>query len=1057
MKKNTVLQNRTGSGKDRRTFGIQWWFPLALLCLISTNTPGGTLPGADRAVTGKVTNERGEALPWVNILVKGTLTGTVTTAEGEFAVTVPEEQAILVFSYVGYRSEEVPVGNRSTLNVVLKEATELSEVVVVGYGNESIKKLTTSVSTIKADQINDQPVANIADVFTGNVSGVFVDQASGRPGDVPVLRIRGYGSINAGSEPLYIIDGMIVTSSEFRLLNPKTIENISILKDAAAGAIYGSRAGNGVIIVTTKGGKGKPKFSYNATLGLNQVEKKIPVLSGPEYIDYARRAYEASGQPAPVFSSNVANTNWQDEIFRTAVFQNHQISANGSTDAVRYNLSFNYMGNQGTVLTLNEDQYSSNGMFDIRLNPKLNVGFNYTATAAKTRTNSKLGGPAHGGGGILEDAIVQYPVIPVYMPNGDYGQVDSEVWGTPVVYGGYGNPVAGLLEVDDRYQQFSGIGKGFLNFEPLPGLNLNASFMGRIRTNMRVFSESPYLAANGHHREANFSNPMYQDIVAGQNNELTSQYISEGYADYKKTIGEHQFNVVAGASMQYTGFRGTQANASVNDRGANATSPLPRFDNYFRPNIWGANDVSGGGGFFEETFTSVFGRLNYDYRDKYLFMASLRRDGSSKFAPGSRYGVFPAVSAAWRISDEAFLKDQKLVNDLKVRVSYGVSGNDQISNYAWQGSVSYGGRYLFGPTPGSDGVSLTAFPSRIENPRLRWETNEQYNAGLDLSMIDGRLQLTADYYIRNTRDMLMSRPLPSENGISGSVMDNIGNMTNKGLELALTTTNVSRPNFTWTTNWIFNKVWNKATAIHTADGILRLASGDFNSVWIIEGREMFQLYGYNVLGVFRTEEELQQHPRPRNAKVGDPILEDVDGDGQINSNDLQHLGSALPNFTFGLNNTFTMGNFDVNLIIDGSQGASKYLPLLRNQTWLSPTEGNVAKFLYEQSGTVYGDANLDYTGNRLTQNSYHFFDASYVRIKSLTVGYRLPAKVATKLSVSDLRLTFNIQNLHTFTSYPWYNPQANFYNGGAGSAQYGVDYGGVPLSRTYALGINLSF
>lgn len=1010
-------------------------------------------------IGGRVTDEKGTPLSGVTVKVKNTDVIAITDADGNYVFrNITGENITLVFSYLGFQTQEIASGGKLLVNAVLKEDNQfLEDVVVIGYGTESTKKLTTSVSTIKAEQISDKPITNISDAFTGNVSGVFVEQNSGRPGDVPVIRIRGYGSINAGSEPLYIVDGMAVTTEEFRLLNPKSVESISILKDAAAGAIYGSRAGNGVIIVTTKSGKGKPKFSYNSTIGLNKVEKKIPVLSGPEYVEYSEGAYQASGREAPVFSDKIANTNWQDEIFRTGFFQNHQLSANGSSESVKYNLSFNYLGNEGTIITLFEDQYSSNGMFDIKVNNKLNIGLTYSAAIVKTRTNSKLDGAAHGDGGILEDAIVQYPVIPVYMENGDYGQVNSENWGTPVTYGGYGNPVAALLEVDDRYHQFSGIGKGYLNYEPVPGLKLNASFMGSVRSIMREYHESPYLAANGHNREANFSNPRYDDIVAGQYNQQISQYTTEGFAEYRKDLDAHHLGVVAGVSLQYRGNKGTVADAQVNDRGANAEDPLPAFDNYFRPNLWGANDVGGGGVFSEETFTSLFGRINYDYEDKYIFMASLRRDGSSKFAPGSRYGLFPAVSAAWRISEEPFMQEQSLFSDLKVRLSYGVSGNDQISNYAWQGVVSYGGQYMFGPTAGSDGVVTTEYPASIENPNLKWETNEQYNAGIDLSMFSDRVQLVADYYVRNTRDMLLSRPLPTENGISGSIMDNIGDMTNRGIELALTTNNIRKSDFNWTTTWIFNKIWNKATSIHTTDGILRLGSGEYDVVWIIEGQEMFQLYGYKMLGVFETEAQLEEYPRPRDSKLGDPITEDVNKDGEINSDDFQYLGNALPDFTFGLNNSLTYKNFDLNIIVDGSQGASKYLPLLRNQSWLSPTEGNLSKFIYDRSGTIYGAANLDYSGNRLWQDSYHIFDASYIRIKSLTLGYRLPVSVCEKLSINSLRLSLSIQNLWTFTDYPWYNPQANYFSGSPGSAQFGVDYGGAPLSRTYALGINLTF
>jgi TonB-linked SusC/RagA family outer membrane protein len=1048
--------------------------PIALLILIvSTNLSAFNGPGMvessrnsgpdgmnvryqDEKIVGKVTSQEGESLAGVAVQIKGTLTGTVTDINGNYSLQIKDGAGALVFSYVGMLTQEIDIAGRTTVDVVLlPDVIGIDEVVVIGYGTSSMKKLTTSVSNVKADKLNNLPIANIANSFTGNVSGVLVEEGSGAPGSTPVIRVRGYGSINAGSEPLYVIDGMIVSSTEFRLLNPKSVESVNVLKDAAAGAIYGSRAGNGVVIVTTKGGEGKAKFSYNSTIGWQQVEKKIPVLSGPEYIEYSKIAYQASGQPEPVFSSDVANTNWQDEIFRKGLLQNHQFAANGSSDRVKYNISFNYMDEEGIIITTYEKNYSSNGNFDIKLNDKLKLGLTYNATYSKGRVNNKLGDAAHGSGGILEDAIVQYPVIPVYMPNGDYGQQVSKDWGTPVVYNGYGNPVAGLKEIFDYRYGFSGIGRTFLNYEPIHDLNINLSVSGLMGSGYRNYYESPYVAAQGHSNDANFSHPRYDDILAGQSNELRTKYTTEGFIGYKRSFsGSHNFGIIAGFSNEYTGYRGTSADASVNDRGANATDPLPRFDNYIRPNIWGANDVRGGGGFSEETFVSVFGRLNYDFKDKYLFMASIRRDGSSKFAPGNRYGIFPAISAAWRITEESFMKSQNLFDELKLRLSYGVSGNDQIGSYSWQGRANYGGfQYIYGP-----GNSITsAYPSSIQNPNLKWETNEQYNAGFDFSILRNRIQLASDFYVRNTKDMLLQRPLPTENGISSTIMDNIGDLTNKGIELALTTVNLKRGEFTWTTNWIFNKVWNKATAIHTKSGIIRLGSGAYDMVWIVEGEEMFQIYGYKNIGVFKTEEELTQHPRPRGSKIGDPIYFDANEDGILNSDDYQKLGHGLPNFTYGWSNTFTYKNFDLSFVIDGSQGASKYVPAFRNQNWISPIEGNLSKYIYDRAGTKYGAPNLDYTGNRLERCSYDVFDASYVRIKNLTIGYDLPAHICSSLSITRLRLIISAQNLHTFSSYPWYSPQANYYNGAAGVAQFGVDYGSYPLAKSYTFGINLTF
>ncbi len=1010
-------------------------------------------------IKGRVVNQKGEPLQNVSVLIVGTKTGTTTNNNGYFILTAPDgRNVVLEVSSVGYQTKRVNAGSQTEVNIVLEvEVAGLSDVVVVGYGTSSVKKLTTSVSTVKAKDVNEMPINNVANAFTGDISGVSVEQQGG-PATAPVLRVRGYGSINAGSEPLYVIDGMIVTSYEFGLLSPKSIESINVLKDAAAGAIYGSRAGNGVVIVTTKSGEGKVRFNYNLTVGLDKVEKMIPVLSGPEYIAYSKKAYAASGQPEPVFSPDVANTNWQDEIFRTAPYQNHQVSASGSNKDLKYNLSFNYIDNQGIIITTYEKRYSLDGKFDIRLNDKLKIGLTFDATYGKQRTNPKLGGAAHSSGGILEDAIVQYPVIPVYMPNGDYGQQHSEDWGTPVAYGGYGNPVAGLQEIRNIRSAFSGRARTFINYEPIHNLNINLSLSGSSISGYSEYLESPYMAANGHDQTANFSNPRYDQIVANQSNDAASRYTTEGFVDYKRTFSDdHNFGIIVGFSNEYSGFRQTSAAASINNRGTNAANPIPAFDNYLRPNIFGANDITGSGGFFDQAFTSLFGRLNYSYKDKYLLTGSIRRDGSSKFAPNNRYGIFPAVSAAWRITEESFMRNQQLFNDLKLRISYGVSGNDQIGNYAWQGKANYGEQYLFGPGDLSNGAVTTEYPSTIENLNLKWETNTQYNTGIDVSILNNKIQLVADFYLRKTKDLLLQKPLPSENGIANSIMDNIGSVTNKGIELALNTTNISTSNFTWTTKWIFNKVWNKATTINTPNGIIRLASGTFDMVWIVQGQEMFQIYGYKTLGVFKTDEDLQKYPKPSGSKIGDPIIKDVNSDGVINSEDFVKLGNGLPDFTYGWSNDFTYKNWGLRIVIDGSNGASKYVPAFRNQNWVSPIEGNISKYIYDRAGSVYGSPNLDYTGNRLTQNSYDVFDASYLRIKNITLGFNLSERACKSLFVHGLSFTLSAENFYTFSHYPWYNVQSNYYNGAAGTAQYGVDYGGYPLAKSYALGISLTF
>ncbi len=998
------------------------------------------------------------ALSDVSVKVKGSNSGGVTDRNGRYSIRASSAD-VLVFSFVGFETQEVPVGNQTVINISLKgSAGRLGEVIVsIGYGTATQKRLTTAISTVSAKDVNELTVNNVANAFTSNIAGVQVEEQGG-PGNAPVLRVRGYGSINAGSDPLYVIDGMVVSSYEFGLLNPKTIASINVLKDAAAGAIYGSRAGNGVVIVTTKGGEGKAKFNYNGTVGMQNIDRKIPVLNASEYMTYANQAYEGSGLPDPVFGTGLANTNWQNQIFRTSPYQNQQISASGSNENVRYNLSFNYLDNEGIIITTFEKRYSLDGKLDIKLNNKLRVGFTFDATYDKQRFSPDLTGPASGNGGILESAVIFYPVIPVYMPNGDYGQQPTANWGTSVQYGGYGNPVAGLKEVNDTRSAISGRGRTFLNYEPIHGLNVNVSFTGSVISGFSQDIESPYLAAYGHDETANFSTPVFSSAVANQANDLTTGYIADGFVDYKHTFSKvHNFDIVAGFSNQFTGYRITSAAATSNNQGVNAANPLPDFTNWLLPNIYGATAIVGTGGYTDQALTSLFSRLTYDYNGKYLFTTSIRRDGSSVFAPNKRYGIFPAVSAGWRITEEPFMQTQHLFDDLKLRVSYGVSGNDQIGNYAWQGNASYGTQYLFGPTGGSNGAVNAEYPVTIENPNLKWETNYQFNTGVDFSILNNRVQLAADYYIRTTKDLLLQRPLPSENGIATSIMDNIGVVENKGLELDLTTTNIKTKNFTWTTKWIFNKVSNKAVKINTPNGIIQLSTDAYNMVWIVQGQPMFQIYGYKVLGMFKNAQQLAANATPSGSQIGDPIIEDVNHDGIINSDDFVKLGNGLPDFTYGWSNNFSYKNWDFRIALDGSYGASKYLPALRNENWMSPDQGNLAKFIYKGAGTEFPAFSENYTGDRVTQDSYDVFKASYVRIKSLTLGFNLPERTCKSLSINGLRFTLTAENVHTFTSYPWYSVQSNYFGGAPGTAQFGVDYGGYPLASSYAFGINLTF
>ncbi|MEP7257857.1 MAG: SusC/RagA family TonB-linked outer membrane protein, partial [Flavitalea sp.] len=943
-----------------------------------------SLSAQNRIVTGSViSGQDGQPLSGVSIAVTGTKTGTITDDSGNFSISVSGANAKLQIVHVGYLPQTISVGSNASLQISLAiDVSQLGEVVVVGYGTANRKTLTTAVGSIKAEQLASLPITNIADAFTGRLSGVSAISGKGAPGSAPILRIRGYGSINAGSEPLYVIDGMISNAAQFGALDPTSVETVDVLKDAAAGAIYGSRAGNGVVVVTTKKGKtGKTKFAYNVNAGAQQLSKKVKLLNTDEFLQYAKEGYENDNQPVPAwYNQTFPNTDWQDAIFKTAPFQNHQLSVSGGTDKVKYYLSGNILDNQGIAITTYYKRYAVNGSLSIDVNPKLKVGLTFNAANIKQRVNNNMANAGHGSGaygvsgGIMEQMIWFLPIIPVYLDNGEYGAYTNGQLEGNQGWVGYGNPVANLKETKDIVSSNNAMGRAFLNYEIIDGLTFNTSVTGSVYSTYRNYYVSPYLEGAGS-RFANFSTPRYDNIKAGQENGMQTSWIGDGFLQYKRRIGDHQFDLLAGASREFRGTRSTSVTASANDRGsANALNPIPAYINDFRPNVFGAAMLLGNGGFSESTFESFFARFNYSYKDKYILMGAVRRDGSSKFAPDSRWGTFPAVSAAWRISEESFMKKASWINDLKLRASFGISGNDQFGEYAWQGKVNYSNLYTYGPISGGGaGTVNTLNPATIENPALKWETNQQVDFGVDLSAFNNRVNITADYFIRDTKDMLLFRSLPLEMGIASNIFANLGNMTNKGIELAINTVNIKTKDLTWTTTLNFTKINNKVKNVFTKTGTIGYSAGPFgNAIRITEGQSMFQIYTYKVIGIFENQAHVDSYPRANNAVVGDPIIEDTNGDGVINTDDYQHVGNVLPDYTYGLSSSLRFKSFDLSIVIDGSQGASQMVPILREGSLLLPIESNLLKDQYDnrwkpgQSSTssIWGMPKVSVTGAR---------------------------------------------------------------------------------------------
>jgi TonB-dependent starch-binding outer membrane protein SusC len=1029
-------------------------------------------------VTGSVKDNKGEALIGASVALMGTSKGTLTDADGNYALALSDEEAkgSLVFSYVGYEQATLSIDGRTVIDVILQGDNALKEVVVVGYGTQERGKLSTSVSSLKGEQLKNLPISNVAQGLAGQVAGVFVQQGSGQPGAGSVIRIRGFGSINAGSEPLYVIDGFVCPdNSLFNSLNPNIVENIEILKDAAAGAIYGSRAANGVIIITTKHGKnGKTQFAFNTNTGTSNLIRKIEMMNRDQYIDIAKDALTNSGIAIPTIltgnTNQLPNTDWQDAIFDPAPFSNYQLSATGGTEKIRFFLSGNYLNQDGIVIRTGYKNYQLNANMDAQLNKRLKTGISFAPSFTRTQTlptaGSVTGGGGYGGvGGMIQSALAMVPIIPVRTPDGDYGQVMKMGYQNFAINRIY-NPVATAEGVDDITRQIRMVGRTYLDYQILEGLSANISFGGSVSSAYNSVFVAPFVAGEGSLlNTANISTPTYARSNASQSNTMVTNWLFEGLLTYQKTFGQsHHLKLDAGYSSQRNNFYQTFGFSAINDRGsANASNPQPAFSSDLVTNINGAALILGGGSLNAASFLSTFGRLNYDFKGKYLLQASLRRDGSSKFAPNNRYGMFPSIAAAWRLSEEAFMQKQDLIDNLKVRVSYGISGNDQIGNYSWLGRQSVNANYTFS-NGSQQGIAKVSF----ENRDFRWEKNTQTNFGIDLGIFDSRINLTADYYVRLTEDMILSRPLPTENGVAGSVQANVGSMENRGIELSLNTRNTVGA-FKWSSGVFFSQNTNKILSLVGGRPLLfgvagYEGTGAFATAFRFEqGQSIGNVYGYNVIGIFNNQAEFDAYPKFGNSTIGNAKFEDVDGNKVIDANDIKFLGNVLPKFTYGITNNFRYKGFELNVIIDGTQGAKLFNPILRQVVLGRAFENSLASLSdrYRSPSSIgageWGIAKQNLTGGVNQPTSQYLFDASYLRFRNISLAYNLPLNTLEKLKIQTMNVFVSAQNYITLTKYFGYSPEANNYQGGAGGAQIGVDMGAYPLAKILTLGLNVGF
>jgi TonB-linked SusC/RagA family outer membrane protein len=1001
-----------------------------------------------RQVTGTVTGTTDSGpLPGVTVLLKGTTNGATTDGQGRFSLTVPAgTEAVLVFSSVGYEPLEVRAGNRTSIEVVrLKEsATDLNDVVVVGYGTQRKRDITGAVGSITAAQVAETPIARTEQILQGRVSGVQVTQSNSAPGGGLTVRIRGINSISSGNDPLYVIDGFPGVS-DLNSINPADIESIEVLKDASATAIYGSRGANGVVLVTTKRGKaGRNVINLEAYTGLATVRHKYKLMNATQFAQYLNDVQRltnletpASARALPYTQAQIDalgdGTDWQDAIFQTGRTDNYQLGFNGGNEETRYNLSFNYFSQKGIVLNSDFKRGTVRFNLDRKISNKLSLGF--TSQVAATGENRTLANTNGGSaGGVILDALRFSPINPVRDADGNYTFSN-----TPLPYvENVGNPVAYAELAQSKYTTLRGLFNVAGNYELAPGLTarVTAGVDGYNVLQSAFLPSTTFLGAN-------------TNGAANQNTTFNYSWVNENTLTYDKQFGRiHALNVVAGFSLQQFMNSGTGAGS-----------------NNFFSNTLGSDNLGLGANVLTPSsyrngnqLASYYARANYRLLDKYLFTFTMRADGSSRFGANNKWGYFPSAAVAYRVIDEDFMKGLTAFSDFKIRASYGITGNQEIGSYASQARYGANG-YVSGPTRL---VGLS--PNNIPNPNLTWESTASTDIGLDIGLLKNRLTFTADVYYKKTSDLLLNVSLPQTSGF-GSILLNAGSVQNKGLEVALNSVNFDSKAFSWSTNLNFSLNRNKVLDLNgeferfvgsSSSSIFPGAAGVTNTLRV--GQPIGSFYGYVSQGLWQTPDEITASGLTSPKYLpGDPRYADLNGDKKIDGSDRTIIGSAQPNFIYGLTNNFTFGPVSLNVFFQGVQG-SDILNLNRYELESGFTTTNKLASVVDR-WTGPGTSNSIPKANSTVRRNTGIVsdvieDGSFLRLKTVTLGYTIP--VPSYLgAIKGANIYVTAQNLVTWTNYSGFDPEVNSF--GSNALSQNTDYNAYPNQRLYIAGLRLNF
>jgi TonB-linked SusC/RagA family outer membrane protein len=964
-------------------------------------------------IQGTIIDSTGEPLPGVNVVIKGTLAGTVTDLDGKFSLSAPSD-AILVFSFVGFTTQEIPVNNQTEINLTLADDTsDLDEFIVVGYGMQRKSDLTGSISSLKSEEINRLPVSDVTQSLQGRVSGVQVTSNSGAPGEGTTIRIRGVGTLN-NSNPLFVVVGMLLDDIDF--LNPNDVESMEVLKDASATAIYGSRGANGVVIVTTKQGSFDTKgtISLDAYTGIQQVAKKIDLVNGRQFAELANELERNVGNQ-PVYSVNdyEVGTDWQDQIFRNAPVSSINLGASGGNTNTSYNLSVNYFDQKGVV---KESEFE-------RLTIRLNNQYKFGKAVTFGHNFSFVYFNQQNEPGVVGNAYRAYPIFDPRNSDGTYTNT------APV-----GNPVAQFeYNSNNRTNDYRGVGNFFMDVKFLKDFTFRSNFGVDLsfqdsKTFTPVFFVSP--------TQQNFENSV--EVNTGRNR----NFLWENTVNYNKEWNDHRLNLLGGITTQsfYQEFLG------------GARRNLPGED----PSLWYLN----AGELSSQTNSNTAGdwsmlsflfRANYTYKDKFLITGTFRRDGSSRFGKENRFGNFPSIALGYRLIEESFLQNQSVLSDLKIRGSWGIIGNDKIGFYEGRPVVTGNENAVFGAF---EELIYGATLTRLANPFIQWEETMTSNIGVEFGFFDDKLTGEADYYYRRTNDILVGVPIPAYVGASNNPIVNAASVENKGIDFSLNWTE-QKGDFGYRFGIVASTVNNKVLDI--GDGNEAIFGGAVGISGLlgsrtIVGESIGHYFGYKTVGVYQNAEELANIPKRGPESIGDLIFQDTNGDGVVNNNDRVILGSPIPDLIFGFNLGFDYKGFDFGADFNGTVGNEVYNS--KKQVRFN-TYNFEASFLnrWTGEGTSNVEPRVTNGGHNYEVSDRFIEDGSFLRLRNVQIGYSFPKPALERVKLQNFRVYLSGTNLFTLTKYTGYTPEI----GGGNVLGTGYDAGLYPISRTFNVGVSANF